>query len=173
MWSIFILPVALLGVVSAFLGMVNGGTILVITVAADQWQRSRGYKSGEGVFTDREGGHVFGLRVAKESTDLGQFLWGMTEAFPDMFEEFSGTSFDLTESEGEFLRCLVQSAQLQLKSYLDLVSQEGDETEETTGQFDLPPLEELELRERQLRAALAPVVKYLKEVPSGRVRKCP
>lgn len=169
MWFLFVVPLALLGAGTAMLGMVNAGTIVVVTVAADQWQRRRGYKPGEGVFTDREGGHVFGLRVAREAlengTDLEMFLSGMSNAFPDMFGAFVGKSFDLTVTEGEFLRSMVQAAQGQLDEYKDLASELEDGEED-----DNELLAELVFRKEQLVAALSPIVMYLKNVPGTRVR---
>lgn len=178
MWFLFVVPLALFGAGTAMLGMVNAGTIVVITVAADQWQRSRGYKPGEGVFTDREGGHVFGLRLAKEALEndpendpenassLELFLVGMSKAFPDMFGAFVGKSFDLTASEGEFLRSMVRAAEGQLNEYKDLASELRDDEEEDETEL----LAELSFRKEQLVAALSPIVLYLKNVPGTRVR---
>ncbi len=165
MWSIFILPVAVIGAVGAVLGLTNAGTIIVVTLATDQWQRRRGHKRGEGVCTDREGGHVFGLRVALNSTDLGQFLAGMVVAFPDLFAEFQDKSFGLTKSEGEFLRSLVSSAQGQLDEYLEVVGDLASDPES----HEL--LLSLQHRQARLEAALVPIAKYLQDVPASRVRE--
>lgn len=166
MWFLFIVPVAILGASTALFGLVNGGTIVVITLAADQWQRRRGHKPGEGVFTDREGGHVFGLKVARATSDLGEFLAGMAEAFPEMFGEFTDKSYDLTESEGEMLRSMVNVAQARLEEYLNALGQMTEAGEDA----DTYCLRDLQLGEGNLRLALAPVARYLREVPASRVR---
>lgn len=165
MWAIFILPLALFGAVGALFGVVNGSTLVVVTLATDQWQRRRGHKPGEGALTDREGGHVFGLKVSRESTDLGQFLAGMVEAFPDLFEEFRDKSFDLTVSEGVFLRSMVTAAQGQLGEYLGIVEQVNEDPDND----DLVMI--LRYRQEQLRASLVPISKYLHDVPATRVKE--
>lgn len=165
MWFLFVVPVAMVGAVGALFGLVNGGTILVVTLAADQWQRRRGHKPGEGVYTPREGGHVFGLRVAKDAKDdLGQFLAGLAHAFPDLFGRFEGKAFDLTESEGEFLRELTQPAKTQLDEYLVVVSMlSDDDTEEL--------LTQLRYRQEKLIESLRPVARFLRNIPGTRVRE--
>jgi hypothetical protein len=163
MWFIFIVPVTIVGAFGALFGLVNGAPIIVVTLAADQWQRRRGYKPGEGIFTDREGGHIFGTKVSPDGTDLGKFLNAMVQAFPDMFQEVDGKQYDLTESEGKMLRAMVQSAQGQLNEYLE-VSTYLDATDPET-------ITLVKYREEQLRAALTPVVMFLQEVPGVRVRK--
>jgi hypothetical protein len=165
MWFLFVVPVAVAGAVSALFGLVNGGTLLVVTLAADQWQRRRGHKPGEGVYTAREGGHVFGLRVCKNAgDDLGQFLAGLAHAFPDMFGRFEGKAFDLTESEGEFLRELTQPVKSRLDEYLEVVGLlSEDDTEEL--------LTTLRYRQEKLVESLMPVSRYLRNVPGTRVRE--
>jgi hypothetical protein len=167
MWFIFIVPVTILGAAGALFGLVNGAPIIVVTIAADQWQRRRGYKPGEGLFTDREGGHVFGLRVEQDSPeDLGKGLSGLVLAFPDMFQEFDKKRFDLTESEGKMLRAMIEATKGHFDDYAEAsqyVSSGGNEEPE----YRL----EMQHIEERLRASLVPVAMFLRNVPEVRVKK--
>lgn len=157
MWFIFILPMAVVGAIGAVAGLVNGGTIIIVSLAADQWHRRRGHRHGEGIFTDREGGFLFGLKIAKDSTDLGQFLAAMAETFPDHLGRFKDCAFDLTESEGEFLRSMVRVSQGILVEFIK-VAESGD-------------LELLASKKEQIENSLIPIIKFLDEIPSPRVKK--
>jgi len=157
MWFIFVLPMAVVGAVGAVLGLLNGGTILIISMATDQWHRRRGHRLGEGIFTEREGGFLFGLKVAKNSTDLGQFLAAMAELFPDYLGRFKDRAYDLTESEGELLRSMVRVSQDILVEFLEVMESND--------------LERLSRKKGQIEDSLVPIIKFLDEVPSPRVNK--
>jgi len=165
MWRLFILPFAVVGAVGGLMGLVNGTSILVITLTADQWQRRRGHRPGEGIFTDREGGHVFGLQVASQTTDLGEFLAAMALAFPDLMGKFLDKAFDLTESEGELLRKMVQVAEDPLDDYHEVVGMMQANPD------NIALLNEVSYRQDRLRTALVPVAEYLDSVPASRVKE--
>lgn len=156
MWVIFILPMALVGAVGAIFGLVNGGAIITLSLVADQWHRQRGHRIGEGIFTDREGGFVFGLRVAKDSTDLGQFLATMADLFPDSLGRFKNHSYDLTESEGVFLRSMVRVSQGILAEFLTIV--------------DIEDEIEILAKKDQIEGSLTPIILFLDNIPAPRAK---
>jgi hypothetical protein len=168
MWFIFIVPVTILGAFGALFGLVNGAPIIVITLAADQWQRRRGYKPGEGLFTDRDAGHVFGTRIKPDSDDLGSALSALVVTFPDMFGKFDNKSFDLTKSEGEMLRAMIETTRAPFAEYAEAAQyMSANENEEPEYRAEMLRLEE------QLRTSLVPVKMFLENVPEVRVRKAP
>ena len=194
-WRYFIYPSAVAGALVANLGLLSGGGIILITLCTDQWQRSHGYKLGEGTFTDREGDEPFGLRIAEKTTDLGDFLSHMVKQYPEMFGRFENLSLDLTVSEGRQLRSMVRAAQGRITELLTLreelreiknrILAISQALQEATAEVKAELEEELENAmagaaygieknsklEILTKEALEPVAMYLESIPAKRVRR--
>lgn len=125
MWFIFLAPLTAWTALGSIYAVAHGSTLTITALAADQWQRRKGYRKSEGHFTEREGNKYYGvmlkdLKKAKDIThDLSKRLSQLASFFPDEFAPFLGNNYDMTKSEGETLRAAMVPALNALKQYLD------------------------------------------------------
>jgi hypothetical protein len=165
MWFIFPAMTALFSVSAALFSLTGGMHFAVVAAAASEWQRRKGYKAGEGELTQRANDKYYGVRLDDQSGyDLNKNLGRLSNIVPGLFEKMVDKEFDLTISEGEFLRTLLSPTLVHLgniEEVIELVTQENNQ--EMIGV--LSELTEL------LKVAIVPVVRWLEEFPAARTRK--
>ncbi len=110
MWGLFILPIAIPSILSAVVGLTGGMKWVMAAAVNAQFHRRKGYKPNEGHFTPRCQDRYFGVWFDSESSyDLNRDLGELAEVLPGIFPMI-GKKFDMTISEGEFLRTMMVPA---------------------------------------------------------------
>lgn len=162
-------PVALAVVagVSALVGLCGGSGMLVIGIAADQYNRRKGYKRGEGVLTPRDGGY-WGAKVSLESSsDLGTALAALGTKYPEELGEFMGKRLQITKSEGAQVRAMLVTS-LELSAKLIQIERELSKEEDEEMQAVLRI--EAESLKTMVRQTLRPVNIFLSSIPKSRIK---
>lgn len=165
MLFIFMLGPVILSATGALFSLTGGMGFVATAATVSEWQRRKGYKPGEGRFTERANDAYYGVRpdISSDyalSRDLGVLL----AAVPRTLGKFGDKSFDFTHSEGEFLRALmvpVLNTLGDLQAAKELVEEQGSEEA-----VDL-----LHAVADQLAIVLAPVTGWLEQFPGTRIRK--
>lgn len=110
MWSLFVVLPSLTAIATVLSSLTGGMSFVTIGVAVIELQRRRGYKPGEGEFTERAGNAYYAVCFDSQSEyDLNRELGRIAENVPSMFQDLIKFKFDMTKSEGEILRAMVIS----------------------------------------------------------------
>lgn len=158
MWGLFILPIAVPSILSAVVGLTGGMKWVMAAAVNAQFHRRKGYKPNEGHFTPRCQDTYFGIWFdSKSSYDLNRDLGKLAEALPGIFP--IGKKFDMTMSEGEFLRTMMVPA---LGGLADFRAAKELVTE-MSGSEDSFQLLYAELE--NLANAAIPIARWLEEFP--------
>ena len=159
MWSFFIIGPALTAIATTLASMTGGMNFVVVAVAVSELQRRKNYKAGEGQFTERAGNTYYGVRFDKSSSyDLSQDLGRVAGAVPSLFESLIDLEFDMTKSEGQFLRAMLVPVMDMLPGFEEAKTMAVDED----GMFLLNEITE------QLVAVIIPVRAWLAQFPRKR-----
>lgn len=165
MWFIFLVIPTAISAVSSLFSLTGGMQFAVAAVATREWQKNKGYRPGEGRFTERANDKYYGVRFEEStSDDLSHGLWQLSGSVPGLFKPYLESSFDFTVSEGMFLRALLAPALLALGDFeaakLLVIEQDNEESRELF----------CEMTDR-LASVVIPVVRWLEQFPAARVRK--
>lgn len=176
MWFLVPLVPALISGAWTILGLTGGGISVGVAFAADQFNRQRGHRKGEGVFSKRY--FDLGISVVEESrTEMGHFLFLLSQKYKLGLE---GKTYDLTKSEGASVEKLLgpikriraRNAKLleELKAIIDYV--DGLEEQDKGGLIEALQIKqgELEETEEDTKEALVPLVDFLSNIATTRVR---
>jgi hypothetical protein len=164
-WAIFVVVPAAISVVSSLFSLSSGVSFAIAAAATSELQRRKGYKPGEGHFTERANNAYYGVKFdASAEYDLSRDLGRLGKAMPGLFQQFLNSSFDITRSEGEFLRTLMVPV-LQILDELDIVQEMIQAQDE--GATDL--LNEVASR---LAIVVIPVSRWLQQFPHSRKKSC-
>lgn len=167
MFVLFPVALAVVAGVTALVGLCGGGSIAVVGIAADQYNRRKGYKKGEGVFTPRDGGY-WGAQVSLESSsDLGATLAALAAKYPELLGDFKDKRLLITKSEGAQVRAMLAPA-LELSVKLIQLERElaVEEDEEMLGVLRM----EVEGLKTLVRQMLHPVNLFLSSIPKSRIK---
>lgn len=159
MWFLFIAVPAVASVTASLFSLTGGMKFAVTAVVTEGIQRKRGYRPGEGHFTERVNDLYYGVWADPEATcQISRNLGKLTLAVPSLLGTVSRKKFDLTLSEGEFLRLLMLPALAALEDLAaakQLVEEQGDQEA-----IDL-----LIATTEQLGAVTLPVAYWLEQFP--------
>lgn len=164
MWFLFVLVPTATSALGALFSLTGGMNFAVVAAATEGWQRRKGYRSGEGHFTERANNSYYGVKFDVHAQGLNQKLGNLALITPGLLGRFENKRFDLTRSEGEFLSSLLTStvgAVADLRAARELVEEQG-------GQEAIELL--LTMTDR-LAAVVIPVVHWLEQFPSARVKE--
>jgi len=163
---LFILPIVIASSLTTLFTVTTGMNFVIFGVAAMEWQRRRGYKGGEGRLTERENGMYYGVGMDKESDhDLTRDLGRLVQVSPSVFEPYMGKKYDFTKSEGEMLRAILMPA---IQSLNEL---EGVKIELETDPSNEDLQAALFLGVENLGRLISPIITYLQQFPSKRIKK--
>lgn len=105
----FILLFAPFAFASAVVSLTGGATWMMAAAISSQLHRQNGYKPNEGHFTERCQNQYWGVWFDINSEyDLNRGLGELSAALPGIFP--CSKKFDMTQSEGEFLRAMMAPA---------------------------------------------------------------
>lgn len=159
MWFLFVLIPAATSAATALFSLTGGMSFVVTAVTTSEVQRRKGYKPGEGHFTERANDKYYGVRFDNTSGyDLSQNLGRLGAVAPRLLLKFANKKFDLTKSEGEFLRCLMAPAMVVLEDFeavKELAAEQGGQEV-----IDL-----LIAMTDQLAVVVVPVARWLEDFP--------
>lgn len=163
MWSLFVLVPAMTSAAVALFSLTGGMSFVVTAVTTSELQRRRGYKPGEGHFTERANDRYYGVCFDTNSGyDLSRDLGRLGSAAPGLLNKLANKRFDLTKSDGEFLRSLMAPAMALIEDFEAVkalaVEQAGQEV------IDL-----LIAMTDQLAAVVIPVARWLEAFPRVKV----
>lgn len=165
MLLVFVMVPALVSAAGAAFSLIGGMGFVTTAAAINGWQRYKGYKPGEGHLTERANNKYYGVCLnISDSYDVSQGLGKLAQAAPKMFSKFVGHEFDMTRTEGEFLRVLMAPALVSagdLDAAKELVTELGDDE----------AMNLLYETADRLAAVVLPVVRWLEQFPKARVRK--
>ena len=163
MWVIFVIIPTVVSAVGSLFSLTGGMGFVAAAVATSEWQRRKSYRPGEGRFTERVNDKYYGVGFKETSDcDLSNNLWKLSVAAPSLFDSLTKLRFDITKSEGEFLRALLAPALLALDDF-DVAKQLAIDD----GREDAMNL--LYETTDRLTSVIIPVVRWLEQFP--RVRK--
>lgn len=166
-WAVFIAIPATTAVVGSVVRLTGGPRLAKMGLVILGWNRAKGYRPGEGQFSDRpEGNSYYAVEANLDSRyDLNQGLGALAATLPVDFKPFEGAKFDMTLTESELLRSMLIPAVDALKG--------ATEAKELYRAYP----QEAEARHiameayKNMRKAVQPVIVYLKQFPAGRIKK--
>jgi hypothetical protein len=140
----FFIPITFAGL-SILLGAKLGAKIAQVKIASTLINHGRGYRKGEGPFTELEAKSITIIAPAPQGNETGAALHTLTAAFPQL-KKYAGRKFLLTKTEGKDLREMMipvfqSCARYGSPDYMDAIN-----------------------------ATLTPVMSFLAAFPANRVR---
>jgi hypothetical protein len=174
--------------VAAVVATKYGAKRAVVELTANEYNRRLGYRSGEGPLSPREGGGLGVLVHANSSSDLGNSLALLAEVYPETLSMFVGKLFEMTLSEGQDLRTLLQPSKHIAEKRMELVAGRDQSVTERDELLAQEPCLDIAIRVDQLNrivvqvnaaldeyhqdalVALAPVARFLEMFPRSRVK---
>lgn len=161
MFALFILPIAITSMSSAVVSLTGGMGWVMAAASNTLFHRTRGYKPNEGHFTDRCQNQYFGVWFDSSSTyDINRALGQLSDALPGVFPDTK--KFDLTISEGEFLRDMLAPA-LEALTDFQAVKVLVLETNGSEESFRL-----LDAEADRLAIAAIPIARWLEQFPRAK-----
>lgn len=161
----FILPWVAFAAVSSVIGLLGGGTAVGITIAVDQYQRLKGYKPGEGIFTERYDGFK-GVEVSTTSTSsIGSIVALFATMYPEL-QKYSDKRYLFTMSEGRQLYSMMEHITKQHIEFLDSgIAQAylNDPDEELK--------EVIQQHHTNMTELIKPVVVFFSQFPEARIER--
>lgn len=165
MWFVFVLAPLAAGVVSTIVKTTGGAKFVTVGIGVMAWQKSRGYRAGEGQLTDRaNNGKYWGVEPNIDSTyDLNQALGVLAGSLDKEFAPYIGKKFDMTKSEAEQLRAMVIPA--------TDAAQQAEQAKAFLRRYPHPDSQDIAVQAfKQLKKAAHPVLVFLKQFPEKRVK---
>lgn len=162
MWFLFVLVPAATSAAAALFSLTGGMSFVVVAATTSEWQRRKGYKPGEGHFTERVDDTYYGVRLDSDADqDLSRDLGRLSAAAPGLLSKFAKKKFDLTTSDGEFLRSLMVPAIALVEDFETIKTMAAQESKPEV--IDL-----LISMTDQLAAVVIPVARWLEQFPRVR-----
>lgn len=119
MWGLFVLPVSMASLMTAVAALTGSSTWMMAAVVTNDIQRRRGHHPDEGQLTRRANNHPYGVGFDLTSSyDINQRLASLAIALPEIFSSVANQRFDMTESEAEMLRAMLDPTMSALHEFI-------------------------------------------------------
>lgn len=165
MWFIFLIVPTAITAASSLFGATRGMAFVVTALGLDQWQRRRGYRLGEGQFTERENNGYYKVDLNTLSDhDLSARLGDLAAAFPKELAPYAKRRYDFTKSEGEMLRAVLAPVLFGLSNLVEVYAIYREMPD------DPEALALVIATEDNLRTLLRPVIVFFEQFPTRRTR---